>query len=432
MSAGSQIVVAIAGAATTLAVARLLGPTGTAGYAIAQSVVLLLTVLTTLGLEQGIVYYVSGRSWDARSALQTALVLAGAMGATGAAIALAVRLAAPSAFVMLPVWLTAVVVAGVPFSIAWLFTTAIALATDRYEAYVLPPAVQALLVLCLATSGGALFGLDGAVVGMTIASVIVGVGSAVWATRRTPRTIALGVSTPLRSALTFGLKGYAGNALQLVNYRLDLFVLAAVASSAVVGRYAIAVAVTSTLWLLPHSLAAVLFPRVAQLGASGRDAERALVETKSLRFAGLLVGLGVVILALVLEFLVVPVFGEAFRGSVVPGLILLPGAASVGVSTILAAALAGRGRPIYALYAALIATPVTIALYAILIPEFEANGAALASSVSYLLTFALLGRFYRRLTGLHVFRLLRPTRSELSDLIRLPSLVAAWAQGLRQ
>ena len=149
------------------------------------------------------------------------------MGATGAAIALAVRLAAPSAFVMLPVWLTAVVVAGVPFSIAWLFTTAIALATDRYEAYVLPPAVQALLVLCLATSGGALFGLDGAVVGMTIASVIVGVGSAVWATRRTPRTIALGVPTPLRSALTFGLKGYAGNALQLVNYRLDLFVLAA-------------------------------------------------------------------------------------------------------------------------------------------------------------------------------------------------------------
>jgi hypothetical protein len=55
-------------------------------------------------------------------------------------------------------------------------------------------------------------------------------------------------------------------------------------------------------------------------------------------------------------------------------------------------------------------------MYATLIPWFDATGAALASTLSYLMLFLLYCHFYRRVTGLHVLPLLVPTRSEFADL----------------
>ena len=184
--------------------------------------------------------------------------------------------------------------------------------------------------------------------------------------------------------MSFGIQGWTSNVLQLVNYRLDLFVLAVVASRAVVGRYAIAVAATFDRVGSFPGPRVVFFPRIARLGAAGDEDMQLLVEAKALRISALLCVLGAAVAAFGLEVLVVPVFGEAFSGAVVPGLLLLPGAASVGVSVVLAAALTGRGRPVYALYTALVTTPVTIALYAVLIPWLEATGAAVASTLSYL------------------------------------------------
>ena len=420
MVAASQVVIATAGAAATIAIARLLGPADVASYALAQTLALALSVVATLGVELGLTYYVSSGTWDARSAARTAITTAAGMGVAAALLGLCFRAVAPSALGQLSVSLTVVAVAAVPFMLAWRLVPGVALAVDRYEAYALPPALQAVLVLALAPAAAAVFGLTGAIAATTAASVAVGLGCCAWARRRLTVAATRVPPRAFRRAVSFGIKGWTSNVLQLVNYRLDLFVLAAVASRAVVGRYAIAVAVTSTVWLLPQALASVVFPRIARLGATGGEEDRALVETKSLRISALLSALGALAVAVGLELLVVPVFGEAFSGSVVPGLLLLPGAASLGVSKVLVSALAGRGRPAYALYAALVTTPVTIALYATLIPWLDANGAALASTLSYLLTFGLLLFFFRRLSGSPVVPLLRPTRAEWRDLLELP------------
>jgi Na+-driven multidrug efflux pump len=82
----------------------------------------------------------------------------------------------------------------------------------------------------------------------------------------------------------------------------------------------------------------------------------------------------------------------------------------------------------YSLYITLVVTPLTIGLYALLIPELEATGAALASSLSYAGNFALTCVFYRRVTGRPVARSLVPGRSELADLRRLPGAVREWAR----
>ena len=58
MVAASQVVIATAGAAATIAIARLLGPADVASYALALTLALALSVVATLGVELGLTYYV--------------------------------------------------------------------------------------------------------------------------------------------------------------------------------------------------------------------------------------------------------------------------------------------------------------------------------------------------------------------------------------
>jgi len=431
MSAASRAAVAVAGGVTTIVLARLLGPQGWGRYYVAQSLIVILLAATTLGVEHGIAYLVGGGRWPARAAMESAAKVAALTGTVGAVAGLVVRLLVPSAFAGLSVWLTALALVGLPFALAWLYASYVALASDHYEASMSMPAAQAVLVLALGVPGAVAFGVAGAVAGMTLASIGVGVAALLWGARRLPDT-GRGQPGQLRRAITFGVKGYAANALQLVNYRLDLFILAAVASTAAVGRYSLAVSITSLLWLLPRALSDVLFPRVARLSGAADEDAREMVETKSVRHASLVVGLGSLAIIVGLVLLVVPVFGSAFRGTTALGLILLPGTAVIGIGSVLAATVVGRGKPIYSLYTTLVTTPITIALYAALIPTLHATGAAIASTISYCSSFVLGAWFYRRVTGRHVLPLLVPTRSEWNDLRALPQGVATWAGTLRR
>ena len=425
MSAASRIWVTVTGGIATIVLARVLGPHDWGGYSIAVSLVLILVALTTLGVDQGIAYFVGARKWEPRAALGSALGMAAVAGTLGAVVGLAARVIVPSAFAGLPVWLVAVAVVGIPFSLALAYASSIALASDRYEASMAMPALQAGLLLVVSVPAAVLFGRTGAVVALTLATVVTSIGAIVWARRRLPRPRST-EEGQLRRAISFGIKGYGANALQLVNYQLDLFILAAVASAAAVGHYALAASATTLLMLLPRALSAVLYPRVARLSASGDEAAREMVEKKSLRHVGLIVGVTALGMAAALELLVVPVFGEDYRPSINLGLILLPGAAAIGVGTVLAATVVGRGKPVYSLYIAFITTPITIAMYATMIPWLHATGAALASTLSYLGSFLLFCFFYRRVTNRRVLPLLVPTRSEFADLRALCRAASHW------
>ena len=75
---------------------------------------------------------------------------------------------------------------------------------------------------------------------------------------------------------------------------------------------------------------------------------------------------------------------------------------------------------------------VSVGLYAVLIPRLEATGAAVASTVSYVLTFFLFSHFYRRVTSRKVLPLLVPTRSEFVDLLVLVRAVPSRLRALRE
>ena len=420
MTAVSRGVAAVAAAATGVFIARLLGAGGAGRYAIAQSLAALLTVATTLGVEHGIAYYVSSGRWAAREAYRSAQRVALVCGLVGGAAGVLARVAIPSAFGGLSLATTAIAAFILPFALSWFYFTFVALAVDDYEAFVLPPALQAGVCLALVVVLGSVFGLAGAVAGLALSHILTAFVSALLAGRVLARAPGGPAAEPgtLRRAVAFGVKGYAANALQFINYRLDLFILASVATAADVGHYAVAVAATGVMWLLPQAISEVLFPRVAALSATRTtegESLRTMTETKSLRHTTLIVLVTSAVVALAVLFLVVPVYGGAFRQAIELGLILLPGVALLGIASPMASTIVGRGHPGYSLAITLVVTPLTIVLYVLLIPPLHARGAALGSSISYALSAVLVAVFYRRVVGESVLKRLLPTRSELAD-----------------
>jgi O-antigen/teichoic acid export membrane protein len=433
MSAVSRILVAITGAVTTILVARLLGPAGAGSFAVALTLVVMLTTFSTLGVEHGVAYYVSSGRWAPRAALGSARRVALVIGSVAALVGLAAQVLVPSAFAGLSTASTVLVVAAMPFALLWFYSSYVALAVDRYEGFVVAPAVQSTVAMALVLAGGVTFGLTGALVALT-ASHLVAAAATLRILRGLPEGGGDGEPRQLRRAVGFGIKGYAGNALQLLNLRLDVFIVAAAVGAAAVGQLSVAVAVTGVLWLLPQALSEVLFPRVAALSAAQADdvdarRHREMVETKGVRHAVLLIVAASVVMAAALVLLVTPVFGAEFRPAVELGLILLPGVALFGVGQVLSATIVGRGRPEYTLYIALAVTPMTVAGYFLAVPALGATGAVVVKTLSYALSTVLTVAFYRRVTGGAPVRLFVPTREELRDLLHLAPQVRRWAAG---
>ena len=419
LAAGGQVAATATAALATVIVARLLGPEGMGAYAIAVGFLLFLTTFGTLGLESGIAYRVSSGVWAPRRAWAETQVAALLLGLLGAATGIGAAFLVPSAFRGVSLSLVVVLAFALPFVLSWVYATAVALASDRYEVAVLPSLGRAVAPLVGVAALGAAFGRTGAVAALVAASVV----AAVVALLAIPRRLAAGSGDGggLRAAGTFGLRTYGANVLQFLSYRLDLFVLNAVAAGAVVGRYSVAAAVTSLVWLLPRALSTVLLPRLAALSAAGLEEResRDVVEAKSVRHATLLVAASALLLALAIVPLVPLVYGRDFAPAIGLALVLLPGAALLGIANVLMTTVVGRGRPGYSLAGALVSTPVTVALYVLVIPPFGARGAAVASTVSYALSFVLSTYFFRRATGVRVTSCLVPTRDELADYARL-------------
>jgi O-antigen/teichoic acid export membrane protein len=140
------------------------------------------------------------------------------------------------------------------------------------------------------------------------------------------------------------------------------------------------------------ALTYVLYPRFARSGLSSAIADARGIITR----AGLLT-LGAATALWITCALVIPAFyGTAFDGAVTPARIILFGLAMEGVAGVATAFLYGVGRPglnSLAMAAGLLAT---VALDLLLIPAFEATGAAVASAVAYALSTLFLVAFFWR------------------------------------
>ena len=197
----------------------------------------------------------------------------------------------------------------------------------------------------------------------------------------------------VRQVASYGVRAQAGSVALLLNARLDFAVVTALAGPGTLGVYAVASRYAELLRLPALALNYVLYPQYARHSAAS-----AAQAAAALRRAAWLPAVAAVPMAVAAPLVLPAVYGEAFTAAVVPAWILLGGLAGGGVSGVILAYLSGTGRPGLGSSAIATGVLVTLALDVALIPGYAEVGAAVASTVAYLCTAAVLILLFRTLT----------------------------------
>ncbi|MGH7596074.1 MAG: flippase [bacterium] len=218
----------------------------------------------------------------------------------------------------------------------------------------------------------------------------------------------------LSEVIRFAVPSYLSNLTQFLNYRLDVFFVSFFAGAAAVGLYTLSVTLAQTIWLFSNAAAMVLLPRIASLQEA--KMETAAQTARVTRLALWLSAISALLLALVAEFLLTRIYGEAFRGSLAPLMWLLPGIAIFSATNVIASYLAGIGKPRLNWFASLAGLFVTVTLNLLLIPRLSIVGAAISSTASYITSTILTICFFVRESGVHAREVLLPTMKDADFL----------------
>jgi len=385
-------------------VARLLGPDGRGASSLYQGTVSLAYAALSVGIGAAAIYFVSKGELSPRRAMEEGLTVTIAASAVSG---LAVAIVAPLAGGRLvdagvPYWMLLI---AVPAAVQFRAVEGVLRAQGRFLAVGIIEVLVPLANLVGLLAVDAAYGLTiwRAIEVWSVASLLpvcLGyalLGPSAWPTR-------LGMGAGLRRTLGFGVKGQAGNLVQLLNYRLDAYLVLLFVNTAGVGLYSVGVSMSEGLWFVANSVAVVLLPKL-----SAADDDYA-GETASLicRNTMAVTALGAVALAIVSPLLVPALFGAAFEKAVGPLLWLLPGSVALSGAKILSVYVFSRGRPDINSWISVATLVITLAADFALIPFFGINGAALAATLTYIANLVLTTLAYRRLSGRPIAEALLP------------------------
>jgi O-antigen/teichoic acid export membrane protein len=258
---------------------------------------------------------------------------------------------------------------------------------------ILPPVLTVVgMVLFVVLVDGGVAGAVGAWAAANGITAVVALAAAHHAWR--PADIPNVVDPISRALARFAITMGAVQVVNLISYRVELFILRRFEELRDVGIYSIAMQAAEAMWLVAGALAtAVTAPAVHET----EDRARHLIA-RSARRALLLTGAVAVVVGLAAPSLVPLLFGDDFSDSVRPLWVLLPGVVAYAPVTVLVVYLSvRRGRPRLSLAVSVVALVVTTAAALVFIPPWGTTGAALASTLGYVAGGALAWVFFARL-----------------------------------
>jgi O-antigen/teichoic acid export membrane protein len=385
---------------TSVAIARTLGPDGTGVYTLAILFPLLVVTFTNLGIGPATVYYVARRKYPAPDVFGSDVVLSAIIAVAATFLGfLFLQLLAGLAFPTVPSQYLALSLLLIPVMLfGQLHINQILLGAKRISdfnaANLLYKALFLLLVV--ATTVFLRLGISGAIWANILSSLLLCIVLFPWV-KRIAGGIRLRANLDyVRDALTYGIKAHLGNIVGFLNYRVEVFLLGALAPASAVGFYAVAVGLAERLWFLSESASVVLFPTVS--AETDEDEKKSFTPLVS-RSILLITALGAVFLFLISHWVVVLLFSSEYLATIQLFRILLPGIVFLSADRILANDIAGRGRPLLNTYVGTMGIVVQVALNLLWIPTLGAVGAAWATSISYGITTVARTWLYMRISG---------------------------------
>jgi O-antigen/teichoic acid export membrane protein len=395
---GAQIVHALGAMLAGIIVARTLGPVGTGTISVVVALGSIGVLLATLGVHQSSIYFMSRPGVDADAVMSNAVAF-GLFGGAAAAVGLA---AAGAVFhhqlldrISIGVFL--LYVAAVPFSYFTEFARRIVLGRGRIAMFTSPDLVEGIVLLV--GTAAVLLSFGSHLVPLIAVRVLIEVSIAVSMAVYLLRSLRFAFRPSpalLRRQVAYGLRSYAGSLLWVVLLQSDLILCNAFLGSGQAGVYSVAVSLGLPVTLLAGVIGTLTFQRATA------DPDRSSRVANANRVLRLLIPITIVsaaVLALASSWLVDLLYGSDFHASVGALVLLLPGLCALTVETVLMNFLAAEGNPPIVFVAPLIGVAFNLGANVLVIPRYGIDGAAVTSSIGYLLVFGLVARFYLRSTG---------------------------------
>jgi O-antigen/teichoic acid export membrane protein len=409
----AKLGVLVFGAATTVIVARSLGPVGRGSLAAIYALMTLLAQLGTIGIASANPYFV-GREPQLRARVASnSLWLAGVLGPTMAVIGIAVKLVAPGALADVSWPELGVGMLAVPIMLSSLFLQSILLAEGRTLLYNGVDVGSALLTVLLLSvvlplaGGGVLLALSLLVAPQALALLVY-----MSAMRQRGGSLLRPLDRVLaRRMVGYGARAYVVTLLAYLLIRFDLLLVNGIQGARAAGQYSIAVALADALDLLPLSVCVNLFARLAR-GSADREVSLGVFH---------LIAVGYLIVCAIGALLAAPtitlLFGRAYHPAISLFLWLLPGVYCFGLLNMIAYYFAARGLPRELILVWVPGLAVNLALNLTLLPHHGTYVASLASSIAYALVLVLHLRMFARDLG--SWSSLRPTVAGTTSLVRV-------------
>lgn len=265
------------------------------------------------------------------------------------------------------------------------------------------------------------WGVAAVLAGRTIAIGIVSIVSIALISRRIQLSTIFKSSTdlfPKFDLLKYGLSTMIFSFLIISMYHLDILLLRVIVGDTETGYYKAALVIAEFLWFVPIAIQISLLHSTSKLWAEEQYERLTRVSTQVVRYTLLFTILLVLGTAGLADPLLSLYFGQEFSASVVPLLLLLPGALGFAVARPIFAISQGQDNLRILIIVTAVAALLNLVLNLILIPKYGMNGAAVATSVSY-------GSMF----GLHVWSAMRLGFNPLADIrfkkIIITTLIAA-------
>ncbi|WP_095083051.1 lipopolysaccharide biosynthesis protein [Pseudomonas sp. Irchel s3h17] len=214
--------------------------------------------------------------------------------------------------------------------------------------------------------------------------------------------------------LRYSARSHPDLLFQQVILRSDYLLIGALLGSTALGEYAMATAAGELLFIVPEAVTTPLMKRLLQ---QEEGIER--LTPLALRLTATVMIAACVSMALVGEWLIVTLFGEAYQPAYPALLALLPGLLGLCYVSILRLDLLGKNRPGSISLVMGLCALFNLALNLLLIPVYGIVGAAAASSVAYLSVTVALLCLYCRLSGVPVWQTLIILPSDLGPMRQL-------------
>jgi O-antigen/teichoic acid export membrane protein len=415
----ARLLMTVNSVAAGIIVARWLGAEGLGQLTVINVAVATIIQLGSAGLPSANTYFIAqDRSRFFPAALNSfifALIVGGllALGLT------ALGLWRPGWFGFIPPRLIGVAAISIPFQLATLIGLNIFLAVGRVERFNLLDLlgqsfvlVNALIALVVLNTGlWTLVSLNtGAsiAVGLLIIALIIRYGAKQMGGLKWRPDLKL-----FSGMMRYGVKSHVSALAALLIFRADLLVVNLFRGAGEAGVYSVAAQVGTMLFLLPSVVATLLFPRIAS--RQDERGELTCLVTRHMAFLMLLICLATVPATYALPTL----YGTKFTEAIGLLLILLPGVYLVGLESVLVQYFNAAGLPRAIPFFWVLTLIFNITLTFVLVPGYGARGAAVASTLSYTMIFALVLFYFRGRTGQSLSTTLVPRHAEMMRVLTL-------------